>query len=172
MVANPLTVSSLVFLGAEPFEIATVKIIVPATSSVDFMLHKNVEPCVGTGSVAPINSDVGTPVIEEGKTVVLVVAIVVVGKLLNSSLTKAVSTIKLVLNPLIVTSLVLVGAEPLEIVRVRIIVPATSLADFLFHENIELCAGVGSVAPINSDVGTPVIEEGKTVVLVVERVVV
>ena len=46
-------------------------------SSVDFILHKNVEPCVGTGSVTLSDVVVGV-IIEEAKIVAPVVVRVVV----------------------------------------------------------------------------------------------
>ena len=46
-------------------------------SSVDFMLHENIEPCVGTGSVTPSDVVIGV-IIEEAKIVAPVVVRVVV----------------------------------------------------------------------------------------------
>ena len=162
----------MVLVGASPFDIVRVRTIVPVASSLDFTSHENIEPWVGTGSIAPSDVVVGAPVIEEAKIVVLVVLKVVVAKLSKSSLTEAVFAIKLVVKPLIVTSLVLVGAEPFEIVRVRTIVPTASSLDFTSHENIEPWVGIGSIAPIDSDVAVPVIEEGKIIVFIVVRAVV
>ena len=74
---NPLTVITFVLEGASPFETIRVRTMVPVSLSFDFILHENMEPFVGSGSIAPINVDVGIPVMEEGKAVVFVVVRVV-----------------------------------------------------------------------------------------------